>query len=387
MRHHAAVVGVGLTTSTSPTRQIKSKVELCREALDGALAHSGLRREDVDAVVFGNIDGFEGTNLSAKTVVPHLGLRREVPIYVVHTGGTTGGHIANLAASLIRSGDVSTVVAIGPNTFDGATDMQAVVNTASPAAMEQPLGMGAVHMGAFFPAAYAERYSISDEVFAAVSLKHREHAAHNPHAHLREPMSPDKATIEVSTPLQLGMVCPVSSGACAVLLSREEIARDLANPVVRMAAYGAASDPYLGGGRHDFSSFEAAAILADRIYREAGIMDPRRELDVIELFSPYAPMELMLLEDFGICDRGEAPALLESGATRLGGDIPVNLSGGVHSSNPGVAAQLAPVGYVALQLMGQAVGGQQVRPARRGLAHATGGAFFQFHTISLLEAV
>lgn len=385
MRAHAAVSGVGFTPTTSPGRQTKSKVELCDEALESALAHSGCPRGDVDAVVFGNIDGFEGTHISAKTVVPQLGLRAGTPVYVVHTGGTTGGNLLNLAATLVRSGDATRVVCIGPNTFDGATDMQAVVNTASPVAMEQPLGMGAVHMGAFFPAAYQERHGLSDEVFELVATKHREHAAHNPYAHLRAPMPPEQASAEVSTPLRLGMVCPVSSGAAVVLVTSEKIAGGLDNPVVRVKAYGAASDPYLGGGRHDFSAFEVLGILAERVYREAGIMAPREELDVIELFSPYAPMELMLLEDLQICGRGEAPDLLESGATRLGGDIPVNLSGGVHSTNPGVAAQLAPVGYVALQLMGQAAGGQQVENARRGLAHSTGGAFFQFHTLAVLE--
>lgn len=385
MRRHAAVTGVGMTATTSPNRQTRSKIELCQEALERALQMAGRRREDVDAVVYGNIDGFEAINLSAKTVVPHLGLRPGVQVFMVHTGGTTGGNILNLAASLVRSGSANLAICIGPNTFDGAIDMQAVVNTASPVGMEEKLGMGAVHMGAFFLAAYQDRYNIPDEVFELVANKHREHAAHNPFAHVRKPMDPSIAGGEVSTPLRFGMVCPVSSGATVVVVG-DEVNAPKNRPVARIAAYGAVSDGYLGGSKGDYSSFEPLAILAERIYRDAGIMNPREELDVIELFSPYAPMELVLLEDLQICGRGEAPALLKSGATRLGGELPVNVSGGVHSTNPGVAAQIGPVAYVALQLMGEAPGGQQVKNARLGLAHSTGGAYFQFHTLTVLEA-
>lgn len=385
MTRHAAVTGVGMTTTTSPNRQSRSKIELCQEAVERALEQAGRRRTDIDCVVFGSIDGFESVVTSGKMVVPHLGLRPGVQVYVIHTGGTTGGNLLNLAASLVRSGASKLAVCIGPNTFDGATDMQAVVNTASPVGMEEKLGMGAVHMGALFPAAYQDRYGVSDEVFMEVSNKHREQASSNPFAHVRVPMDSSVAGDPVSTPLRFGMVCPVSSGATAVLVGAEdEIAPG--RPVVRVAAYGAVSDGYLGGSKGRYDSFEPLAILAERLYRDAGIMSPRDELDVVELFSPYAPMELILLEDLQICGRGEAPALLASGATRFGGDLPVNVSGGVHSTNPGVAAQIAPVAYVALQLMGEAAGGRQVENARLGLAHSTGGAYFQFHTLTILEA-
>ncbi len=385
MTRHAAVTGVGMTATTSPNRQSRSKIELCQEAVDLALRHAGRSRADVDAVVFGSIDGFESVVTSGKMVVPHLGLRPGTPVYVIHTGGTTGGNLLNLATSLVRSGAARLALCIGPNTFDGATDMQAVVNTASPVGMEEKLGMGAVHMGALFPSAYQDRYDIPDDVFVEVSNKHREMAASNPYAHVRQPMDSSISGGEVSTPLRFGMVCPVSSGATAVLVGAEdEVAPG--RPVVRVKAYGAVSDGYLGGSKGSYDSFEPLAIMAERLYRDAGIMSPRDELDVVELFSPYAPMELMLLEDLQICGRGEAPALLRSGATRFGGDLPVNLSGGVHSTNPGVAAQIAPVAYIALQLMGEAAGGRQVENARLGLAHSSGGAYFQFHTLAILEA-
>ncbi|WP_214105639.1 thiolase family protein [Acrocarpospora catenulata] len=386
MRNHAAVAGVGLTATTSPGRQTASKTELCQEAVDRALAHSGLRRAEIDAVVVGNIDGFEATSTAGRTIVPALGLAPGTSVYIVNTGGTTGGGVFNLAASLVRGGEAERVLCVGPSTFDGPVDLQAVINTALPVAMEQPLGIDGVHVGGMFAAAYQSRYGVADEVLELCAAQQREHAAKNPYAHIRKPLPPETAATPITTPLTLGMVCPVSSGATAVVVTTETIARRLdRNPVVRIAAYGSVADTHLGTGRHDFSSCEVLALLADRIYKDAGIMDPRRELDVLEIFSPYAPMQLILLEDLGMCGRGEAPHLVRDGSLHVDGDLPTNLSGGPHSTNPGVAAQLAPVAYIALQLMGQAAGGVQVAEARRGLAHSTGSAWWQFHTLAILE--
>lgn len=385
MRSHAAVTGVGFTEATSPRRQTRSKEELCCDAVSTALEHANRGRAEVDAVIFGDIAGFEAVSVATKTIVPRLGLAPGVATIPVSTGGTSGGHLVNLAATLVRAGDAECVLCVGAPTFDGPVDLQAVINTNSPMVMEQPLGMGAVHMGAFFPSAYQERYGATDEDFARVAEKNRDNAADNPYAHVRGEMDPELSEREVSTPLRLGMVCPVSSGACAVLVEREERAAEGPNPVVRITSFGSISDGYLGGTRRDFSSFEVMAILAERLYPEAQIASPADELDLFELFCPYAPMELMLLEALGACDYGDAPRLSREGATAWNGSMPTNVSGGIQCTNPGVAGQLSPCGYLALQIMGQAAGPRQVDPARRGIAHSTGGTFFQFHTLTIME--
>jgi acetyl-CoA C-acetyltransferase len=387
MKNHAVISGVGFTRATSPRRQPLSKDELCREAVDSAIAHSGISREDIDTVIIGDIAGFEASSVSALTIAPFLGLPEYVTIIPISTGGTSGGHLANQAAALVRAGFAERVLCVAPNTFDGPVDLQAVINTNSPMIMEQPLGMGAVHMGAFFPAAYQERYGVSDEQLMAVGDKNRRHADHNPYAHITSSLDHEQAQRMVSTPLRIGMTCPVSSGAIALVVAAEDIAAvESPNPLVRITAATSVSDGYLGGKRRDFTKFEVVEHLARRAYREAGVINPRADLDLLELFVPYAPMEYLLQEAFLICGWGEAPSLLEQGATEYGGDIPTNLSGGPLCANPGVAGQIAPVAHVALQLMGQAAA-QQVPDARRGLAHSTGGTFFQFHTATIMERV
>lgn len=385
MREHAVISGVGMTETTSPRQQTLSKNELCRLASDRAIAHAGVNRADIDLVIIGDIAGFEASSVSAMTIAPALGLAPYVPVLPISTGGTSGGHLPNQAAQMIRAGFAKRVLCVAPNTFDGPVDLQQVINTNSPMIMEQPLGMGAVHMGAFFPGAYQERYGVSDDDFEQLAAKNRGNADHNPFAHVTSGLPEEQAQRMVSTPLRIGLTCPVSSGAIAMVVTAESLARrESANPLVRISAFSSISDGYLGGKRRDFSKFEVVEVLARRVYREGGIVEPFRDLDVAELFNPYAPMEFMLMEAFGICDYGEAPLLLKNGTTRFGGDLPINLSGGIQCTNPGLAGQIAPVAHVALQLMGQAAT-RQVPDARRGLAHSTGGTFFQFHTATLME--
>jgi acetyl-CoA C-acetyltransferase len=305
----------------------------------------------------------------------------------ISTGGTSGGHLPNQAATLIKAGMAERILCIAPNTFDGPVDLQAVINTNSPMIMEQPLGMGASHMGAFFPGGYQERYGVSDEDLMAVAHKNRADADHNPYAHVNSSLADDHAERMISTPLRLGMTCPVSSGAIALVVTAERHARnETANHIVRITGHGSISDGYLGGKRRDFSKFEVVEIMARRAYRQAQIVNPIEDFDVAELFNPLAPMEYMLMEAFGLCDYGTAPSLLKDGTTKFGGKLPINLSGGIVCTNPGLAGQIAPVAHVALQLMGQSVS-RQVHDAKRGLAHSAGGTFFQFHTTTILERV
>ena len=128
------------------------------------------------------------------------------------------------------------------------------------------------------------------------------------------------------------------------------------------------------------------SVLAARTFGKAGIADPWRDLDVLEIFSPYAAFELMQYESLGLCELGSGPALIRSGKTAVGGELPVNPSGGPLCTNAGVAAELAPFGYVALQLMGQAAG-LQVDGARRGAAHSMGSNWFMCNAFGVLERV
>jgi acetyl-CoA C-acetyltransferase len=387
MAQRAAVAGVGITEATSPRKQANSRTELCAQAAQAAIRHAGIETSSLDAVVIGNIDGFEGTVLAGKHQVRMIGIGADLPVVIMNTGGTTGGNLMQVAARMVRAGTHSRVLCLGGPTFFGSRDLQSAINTNSPMIIEQPLGMGAYHMGAFAASAYQARYGATVEDLAAVAVADHAKASRNPYAHLRYPLTLDDVVSgrPLSSPLTQPMVCPVSTSACALVITTPSDPGVQSNPAL-IRAIGTSSDPYLGGGKGDFAAMENLATLARRVYALADVRDPRREFDVVEVFAPYAHMQPMQLEALGLCPPGGGVELITSGATDRDGDLPTNLSGGPKCTNAGVAGELASYAYAALQVMGDAPADLQVRGARKALAHGTGGTFFQFENLAVLES-
>jgi acetyl-CoA C-acetyltransferase len=389
MSYRAAVIGVGLTPAASPSKQTNSATELCQQAVLAALDHAGIDAATLDAVVIGNIDGFEGTVLGGKSLTRAVGIGPHLPVVIVNTGGTTGGNLMQVAARMVRAGTHRRVLCLGGPTFFGAEDLQSAINTNSPMIIEQPLGMGAYHMGAFAATAYQERWGTTSEDLAAVAVADHTKAARNPYAHLRY-----QVTIEdvlgsrpLSSPLTQGMVCPVSTSSVAVIVGDATDLADVRATPALIRAMGTSTDPYLGGGKGDFASMESLANLARRVYALADIRSPADELDVVEVFAPYVHMQPMQLEALGLAEAGCGIDLIRSADSHHGGRMPVNLSGGPKCTNAGVAGELAPYAYAALQVMGDAPSEIQVAGARKSLAHGTGGTFFQFENLAVFETV
>jgi acetyl-CoA C-acetyltransferase len=389
MPYRAAVVGVGLTEATSPRKQTRSTIELCGLAAHNALAHSGACAASLDAIVTGNIDGFEGTVLGAKHLTRAIGLGPHLPVVIVNTGGTTGGNLMQVATRMVRAGTHRRVLCLGGPTFFGSTDLQSAINTNSPMIIEQPLGMGAYHMGAFAASSYQARFKITAEDLAAVAAADHAKAARNPYAHLRYPVTVDEVLggRPLSSPLTQPMVCPVSTSAVAMIVANPQDAGELVTSPALIKAIGMSADPYLGGGKGDFSEMQNLANLARRVYARADIRDPLSEFDAVELFAPYAHMQPMQLEALGFAPPGGGINLIRSGATDADGNLPTNLSGGPKCTNAGVAGELAPYAYAAWQVMGDAPEAIRVPRARRSLGHGTGGTFFQFENLAVFESL
>ena len=116
----------------------------------------------------------------------------------------------------------------------------------------------------------------------------------------------------------------------------------------------------------------------------AGITNPRKEIDVAEVYNPFTFQELIFYECFGFCDRGEACKLVEDGTVLRGGELPCDPSGGVLCTNPIGATGLIRVGESALQVTGRA-GDRQIAGAKTALAHAMGGSD-QFNGIMIISS-
>lgn len=387
MVNKVAVIGVGNTTYTSAKRETRERSEIGQVCIKDGLdfVGNGLTLSDVDAIYYTTVDGFEGTQRPDRST-DCFGQGTNTPIYFINTGGTSGGSTIKDAYRAVASGMHDIVVAYGSSTLIAAKDAQQILNSASPPLIESESGIGAIHIGGFYLNKYKQDYNIKPEDFAAVCAKSHKHAVNNPYAHVKKGFTAEEilASPMIITPIHLYEICPVSSGACCVILASEEKAKELSETPVWIKAISSISNSFTTAYR-DFTGFPMLEILAQRIYEKAGIKDPLEEIDYAELFNPFGGFELLEYEALGLCGKGEAPRLVHEGVTDLGGKLPVNLSGGTLCTNSGIAASLTRHAETCLQLMGKTEGGRQVENARVGLSHSWGGNMGQFDTLAIFE--
>ncbi|MFA7595172.1 MAG: acetyl-CoA acetyltransferase, partial [Novosphingobium sp.] len=216
---------------------------------------------------------------------------------------------------------------------------------------------------------------------AHVSWKSHQNGVHSPKAHLRKAI--DMETIVnaplIADPLGLFDCCGVSDGAAAAILTTPEIARELGidNPVTIKAIQLSASN----GSEMQFSEWDGAHVpntqaAAQRAYAEAGISDPKADIDLTEVHDCFSITELVIMEDLGLSDPGRAPADILDGRYDAAGAIPCQLDGGLKCFGHPVGASGLRMAYeVYNQLLGRA-GERQRQDVKFGLTHNLGGAPF-----------
>ncbi|MFC7570762.1 lipid-transfer protein [Actinomadura namibiensis] len=234
-------------------------------------------------------------------------------------------------------------------------------------------------------ALYARRrmavHGATPDDFAAVKVKNARHGLANPNARYRKEVTPEdvRESAVVADPLRLLDICATSDGGAALVLASVEFARrhGAADPV-RIPALSTVTPtfPKTVLDLPDFATDSAAAVapperpfrasLAHAAYEEAGLGP--EDLSLAEVYDLSTALELDWYEDIGLCEPGGAEELLRSGATALGGRVPVNPSGGLASFGEAIPAQaIAQVCELTWQLRGRAEG-RQVEGARAGIA-------------------
>jgi acetyl-CoA C-acetyltransferase len=137
-------------------------------------------------------------------------------------------------------------------------------------------------------------------------------------------------------------------------------------------------------GDRDLSRARSLTMAAKKAYTMAGIKDPKKEIDVAELYDAFTYQELMWLEEMGLADDAMAGKLLEKGEFNIDGRLPVNASGGLLSGHPVIAAGLYSMAAVVRQIRGDA-DGFQVKKAKTGLVHGVNGLGGQSHCVFILD--
>ncbi len=366
-----AVIGIGQTRHAAKRDDV-SIPGLVREAAIRALDDAELRWKDIDAVVLGKApDMFEGVMMPELLLADALGAVGK-PILRVHTAGSVGGSTAIVAAHLVQAGVHERVLTVA---FEKQSESDAMWALSPKYPFQAPLMAGAGGFFAPLVRAYIKRSNAPPDVGMMVAVKDRKNALRNPYAHLHmADISLDtvKASPMLWDPIRYLETCPSSDGACAMVLAGADAAKRAPRRPAWVRGTAVRSEPTHFAGRNQVDPRGGRDCAAD-VYRQAGITNPRAELDVAEIYVPFSWFEPMWLENLGFAADGEGWRMTLEGATAMDGDIPVNPSGGVLSSNPIGASGMLRFAEAALQVRGMA-GEHQVDGAKLALGHAYGGA-------------
>jgi acetyl-CoA C-acetyltransferase len=293
------------------------------------------------------------------------------PMLRVHTAGSVGGTTAIVAASLIQAGIHQRVLTV-------AYEKQSESNAMWALSIKVPFQQGVVAgAGGYFAPlirAYIRRAGAPEDTGIRVALKDRQNALKNPYAHLKFPgisFEQVEKSPMLWDPIRYLETCPSSDGACAMVLSSATAAKRAPRKPAWVHATAMRTEPTQFAGRDQVNP-QAGKDCAKELYQKAGITKPREEIDCAEIYVPFSWFEPMWLENLGFAPEGEGWKMTYEGATALDGDLPVNMSGGVLSSNPIGASGMLRFAEVANQVRGLA-GEHQVDGARRALGHAYGG--------------
>jgi acetyl-CoA C-acetyltransferase len=272
----------------------------------------------------------------------------------------------------VASGFADRVLVVGYDKLsEGALQYQ--ISTLYDPFWGREFAVGIMGFAAAYWRARMDTLGHTEEAAAMVSVKNHRNAFRNPYAHVRKEVTVDDVlnSRPLAWPIKLLDVPPISDGACAVVLaSAEAVPKITDRPawIRGMAYYGEADN----APHREMIQSVPLQLAAQRVYKKAGITNPRRQFDVAELQEPYTCFELSYYEGLGLCPPGQAAELIASGATDMDGDIPCNPSGGCMGANPIGATALIRLAEAALQVTDKA-GEHQVPGARTGLVQAGGG--------------
>ena len=369
MAEWCAVAGIGQTKHGAKRGDV-SIAGLVREAALRALEDAEMTWADIEAVVIGKApDMFEGVMMPELYLADALGAVGK-PIIRVHTAGSVGGSTAVVATHLIHSGVHKRVLTLA---FEKQSEGDTMWALSPKLPFQQPVVAGAGGYFAPHIRSYIRRSGAPSHIGMQVAVKDRLNALRNPYAHLQMEginMEMVAASPMLWDPIRYLETCPSSDGACAMVLTDEAGGRRARRPAWVLGT-ALRSEPVMAYGRDQVNP-RAGRECAAEVYRQARIADPRQEIDVAEVYVPFSWFEPMWMENLGFAAEGDGWKMVDEGATAFEGEMPINPSGGVLSSNPIGASGMLRFGEAAMQVRGQA-GEHQVDGAKIALGHAYGG--------------
>jgi acetyl-CoA C-acetyltransferase len=379
-----AIIGVGIIPFGR--RDEDSLMDMLAYASLNALDDAGLggAERPVDAVYVGNMGGgiIQHQTSIASSLVDRLSLL-PAAAETVENGPASGGSAVKNGLLAVASGYYDTVMVVGGEKMREVTGWRATdfVATMTHPQVEYPYGITLPGLAGMFTRLYMEKYGVTREQLVAISIKNQAMGTLNPYAHVemalsREGIFESPHSIvnnpPVADPLHLYDACPVSDGAAALILCPLEKVKKSNKPPVVIAGFGQATDTHTLQERDDPTDLKAVTLAAQQAFERAKLKPS--EIDVAELHDAFTILEIAESEHVGFFKKGEGGKAALAGKTSLGGQLPINMSGGLKArGHPVGATGVAQIVDIVFQLRHELGKERQVKNAKNGFTINFGG--------------
>ena len=378
IKDRIAIIGMGCTKFGELWD--KGQEDLMVEAAYEAFEDAGIGPKDIQAAWLGTaMDGLLGMRLAR--AIPPL---QFIPITRVENLCCTATEAFRNAAYAVAAGIYDVVLAVGVEKLKdsglAAPGGAGIDGEDTSRVMQQtPPMTDFAQLATRYFSTYGLSYEEGKRILAKIAVKNHHNGYLNPKAHLRREITEEDAMNApmVSYPLGLFDCCGFSDGAAAAIITRADMAKKFRDDYVLVKALALCAGGYRGVLTQDFDyvHVEENVRAAQMAYQEAGIKDPRKEIDVAVVHDCFTIHELVLYEDLGFSPRGRAKEDVEAGTFTLEGELPVNSDGGLKTfGHPFGASGLRMIYEIYKQLQGKAqLPERQLKNVELGLTHNLGG--------------
>jgi len=379
-----AIIGVGHTKFG--ILEDKDLMDLLCEVSLEAIEDSNTSDKDFDSVYVASMLAETLNHITgvASALVDRIGLLPAAADHIKN-GPASGGSAIKNAYYAISSGACDLVLVSGAEKMTHITTPGAV--TSAVASMthhsaERIYGASLPSFAGMMARSYMERYNVPKEWITSIAVKNHRNGLNNPYAHFQKEITLEKAMSSpiIADPLQLYDICPISDGGAALVMCNAEIAKKYCDTPILITGVGQATDTHIVYEREDMTVLKALQICSDQAYKMA--KRSPKDIDVAELHDAFEILEAVESENIGFFKKGEGAKAAWEGRTEIGGEIPINPSGGLKArGHPLGATGVAQVVELVWQLRGEA-GKRQVSGANTGITCNFGG--FGNNIISIL---
>jgi acetyl-CoA C-acetyltransferase len=366
------VVGIG--HGVFGRRSDATVQELAFEAFRLAMQDAGLTRDELDASVIAAVPEYHKQRSVAGVVQEYLNLNPK-PTWLTEVACASGSAAMRTAWMAIQSGlhEVVAVIGCQKMTELSTGEILALMGRVGEVQWESVFGTTFPGYYAMFATRHMHEFGTTRENLLQVAVKNHHYGAKNPNALFRKEITLEKAMASdpVASPLCVYDCCANADGAACVILAAEDRAKAISAKVVWLDGVGCATSSMSVLRRPDLVGLPSAREASRQAYKMAGVT--AKEIKVAEVHDCFTIAELMAYEDLGFCKKGEGGPFIADRRSYIGGDVAVNVDGGLKAKGHPIGATGVSMAYEIISQLRGDCGERQVPDADVGLTHNVGG--------------